>query len=117
MKKFLALYIGTASPEEKATTVISEDIQKEGMAAWGNWMARHAAAIVDAGSPLGKTMKASPEGVSSTRNNVAGYVIVQADSHDAAAKMFEGHPHFTIFPGHSVEIVECLAMPGAEPAE
>ena len=28
-----------------------------------------------------------------------------------AAKMFEGHPHFTIFPGDSVEIMECLPLP------
>jgi hypothetical protein len=24
----------------------------------------------------------------------------------------EWHPHFTIFPGDSVEIMECLPMPG-----
>ena len=47
-----------------------------------------------------------------TRNNLAGYVIVQAPSHEAAAKMFENHPHFMIFPGDSVEIMECLPIPG-----
>jgi hypothetical protein len=26
--------------------------------------------------------------------------------------MFENHPHFTIFPGDSVEIMECLPIPG-----
>jgi hypothetical protein len=39
-------------------------------------------------------------------------VIVQAESHEAAAKLFENHPHFTIFPGDSVEIMECLRLPG-----
>ena len=38
---------------------------------------------------------------------MSGYVVVQAESHEAAAKMFENHPHFTIFPGDSVEIMEC----------
>jgi len=38
---------------------------------------------------------------------------VQADSQVAAAKLFENHPHFTIFPGDSVEVMECLQIPGA----
>ena len=32
---------------------------------------------------------------------------------EAAVKLFEGHPHFTIFPGDSVEVMECLPIPGA----
>jgi len=31
---------------------------------------------------------------------------------DAAARLFVNHPHFTILPGDSVEIMECLPMPG-----
>ena len=72
----------------------------------------HAAAILDMGSPLGKTKRASREGIADTRNNMAGYVLVQAESHEAAAKLFEKHPHFTVFPGDSVEIMECLPLPG-----
>jgi hypothetical protein len=113
MKTFLALYMGTASPAERAATVIGEETQAAGMAAWGSWMAQHAAAIVDGGGPLGKTKKASSDGVSDTSNAVVGYVIVQAESHEAAARMFEGHPHFAIFPGDSVEIMERLPIPGA----
>jgi hypothetical protein len=41
------------------------------------------------------------------------YTVVRADSHEAAAKLFENHPHFTIFPGESVEIMPVLPMPGA----
>ena len=50
--------------------------------------------------------------VSDARNNLAAYTIVQAESHEAAAKIFENHPHFAIFPGDSVEIMECLPLPG-----
>ena len=32
--------------------------------------------------------------------------------HEQAAKMFEHHPQFTIFPGDSVEIMELLPIPG-----
>ena len=59
------------------------------MTAWGQWMERHAADIVEVGSPLGKTKKVSAGGVSDIRNNLTGYVIVEAKSHEAAARMFE----------------------------
>ena len=42
---------------------------------------------------------------------MTAYVIVQAESHDAAARLFENHPHFTIFPGDSLEIMACLPLP------
>jgi hypothetical protein len=44
-------------------------------------------------------------------NKITGHVIIQAESHEAAAAMFQGHPHFSIFPDDSVEIVECLDLP------
>jgi hypothetical protein len=112
VKKFLALYIGTASEAEKAANPIGADVQAAGMQAWGEWMGRNAAHILDGGSPLGPTKKASRLGIADTRNALTGYVIVEAESHEAAARLFENHPHFTIFPGDSVEIVECLAIPG-----
>ena len=42
---------------------------------------------------------------------MAAFSIVQAESHEAAAKLFLNHPHFTIFPGDGVEIMECLPIP------
>jgi hypothetical protein len=86
--------------------------EQEGMKAWGEWAQAHAGAIVDRGSPLGKTKAASPDGLTDIRNAMAAYTIIRAESHEAAAKLFENHPHFTIFPGDSVEIMECLPMPG-----
>jgi hypothetical protein len=82
------------------------------MAAWQGWMQQHAAQIVEAGGPLGATKKASKGGISDTRNAVAGYVVVEAPSHEAAVKLFAGHPHFAIFPGDSVEVMEVLPIPG-----
>jgi hypothetical protein len=74
-------------------------------------METHKASIVATGGPLGKTKRTSPGGVADTRNALTGYVVVQAESHDDAARMFEKHPHFAIFPGDSVEIMECLPIP------
>ena len=116
MKRFLAIYIGTeAALERSQWKSLGEGERKAreaaGFQAWIDWGTAHAAAIVDQGSPLGKTKRASPEGVEDIKNVMAGYVIVQAESHEAAAKLFEEHPHFTIFPGDSVEIMECLPIP------
>jgi len=35
-----------------------------------------------------------------------------AAASEAAAKMFQNHPHSSIFPGDGVEIMEELAIPG-----
>jgi len=115
MKKFVAIYIGTASAIEKWKAMDEakrKEREQSGMKAWGDWMTANKAAVVDQGGPLGKTKRTSAQGVSDIKNSMTGYVIVQAESHEAAARMFEKHPHFTIFPGDSVEIMECLPIPG-----
>jgi len=68
------------------------------MAAWGAWMGKHKDVIVEHGGPLGKTKKISPNGVEDISNDMGGFCVVRAASHEAAAKLFENHPHFSIFP-------------------
>ncbi|MBI4080048.1 hypothetical protein HY414_02400 [Candidatus Kaiserbacteria bacterium] len=116
MKKFLAIYLGTVHDDamkkwKEMPEAERKEIEKKGMEAWMKWGTDNAASIVDNGAPLGKTKKADKRGVADTRNAMSGYTIVQAETHEEAAKMFENHPHFTIFPGESVEIMECLPMP------
>lgn len=114
MANFLALFMGSEDANARAAAhPLTPDRIGQGMAAWTQWMADHAGVVVDTGGPLGKTKKASPQGIADARNYVAGYVVVQADSHEAAAKLFEGHPHFSIFPGDSVEIMPVLPIPTA----
>lgn len=117
MKNYLAVYLGNeASRKASGWDALSEDDrnkrEREGMQAWGKWVQDHKDAILDTGAPLGKTLRASRGGIDSVRNNLTGYTVVRAQSQEAAAKMFEGHPHFTIFPGDSIEIMECLPIPG-----
>jgi len=76
----------------------------------GEWALEHANAIVDQGTPIGKTKRVDRKGVSTIKNAISGYVIVEAESHEAAAKVFQNHPHFTIFPGDAVEVIECLDL-------
>lgn len=66
LKRFMATYIGTATAAAKAAWSKPEpteraELEAKGMAAWGDWMARNAYKIADAGAPLGKTKGASVE--------------------------------------------------------
>lgn len=113
MKKFLAIYVGSANHEERDAFQEDADRVQAGMAAWGKWMNDHANTITETGGPLGKTKRVDGSGISDTANNMTGYVIVEAATHEEAAEMFENHPHFAIFPGEAVEIMERLPIPGA----
>lgn len=117
MKKFLAVYLGNAASREKSgwdsfPEAKRREREQAGIAAWGKWLETNRAAIVDTGSPIGKTKRTDAKGVADTKNDITAFAVVQAESHEAAAKLFENHPHFSIFPGDSVEIMECLPIPG-----
>lgn len=116
MKKYLAVFLGSGTTETaKQWGTMSPTEQKEkeklGMKTWEDWAISHNSSIVEYGSPLGKTKRISPSGIADVRNELTAWVIMQADSHEAAAKMFMNHPHFSIFPGDAVEVMECLPMP------
>lgn len=85
--------------------------QAAGVKAWHEWVERNKASIIEIGAPLKRTKSVSPAGVADVRNNMTAFTVVQAESHEAAAKIFENHPHFTVFPGEAVEIMECLPIP------
>lgn len=117
MKTYLAVFTGKQestmqsgwrdlSPEKRRAR------EEKGMAAWGAWMAENAGALVYNGGPLGKTKRVSKSGTEDISNAMAGLVVLKADSHEAAAKKFQDHPHFAIFPGEAVEIMEVLPIPG-----
>lgn len=114
MKNFLAMYLGAPKSMQGWESLSEDERQQriqEGMAAWGGWMEKHSDILVAEGGPLGKTKRIDPNGITDVRNEMTGYVIVKAETHDEAAKLFEGHPHFSIFPGDSVEVMECMPIP------
>jgi len=115
---YLAVFLGSkTSPRMKAWMALPEAERRareqEGMAAWKAWVEKHQAAVSAMGGPLGKTKKVSAGGIEDVTNEMGAFMVVRADSHEAAAKMFENHPHFSIFPGEAVEIMPVLPMPGA----
>jgi len=114
---FLAVFLGSkTSPQMTAWNALPEPERKakgqQGMTAWKAWVEKHQGTIVAMGGPLGKTKKVNAKGVSDISNQMGAFMVVRAASHEAAAKMFENHPHFTIFPGEGVEVMPVLPIPG-----
>ena len=84
---------------------------KEGIAAWKAWIEKHRPSIVEMGGPLGKTKKIAGNGIEDVSNDLSAFMVVRAASQEEAARLFEHHPHFTIFPGQSVEVMPVLPIP------
>lgn len=115
---YLAVFLGSkTSPRRAAWDALPEAErrakEREGIAAWMAWVQKHQAAIVTMGGPLGKTRRVAAGGIQEVSNAMAAFTVVRADSHQAAAKLFEQHPHFAIFPGDAVEVMPVLPVPGA----
>jgi hypothetical protein len=111
MKKFFVLYKAPIEEFQKAMTSWTPEERKESMAEWMKWMTDHKADLVDGGAPVGKTKQVRKDGVTDIKNDIGGYSIVQAESHDAATKIFADSPHLTRFNG-SIEVMEIMEMPG-----
>ena len=114
---YLAVFLGSrTSPKMAAWMALPDDERRareqQGMAAWHAWVQKHQADVVALGGPLGKTKTVDSSGIADISNEMSGFSVVRAGSHEAAAKMFENHPHFAIFPGDRVEIMPVLPIPG-----
>ena len=112
MKKFMALYMASGPQFEKMMKDSTQEQRKKGMEAWMKWMNANEASIVEGGAPLGKTKRVDSKGASNAKNEIGGYSVVQAESHDAATKIFgKDHPHLQM-PGAWIEIMEIMPLPG-----
>ena len=113
---YLAVFLGSkTSARMKAWMALPEAERRakeqEGMAAWKAWVEKHHAAVASMGGPLGKTKKVSASGIEDISNEMGAFMVVRAESQEAAARLFEKHPHFTIFPGEAVEVMPVLPIP------
>ena len=114
---FLAVYLGSKNGARmdawnKLPEAERKAKEQQGMQAWGAWVEKHHDVIVEMGGPLGKTKKVDAGGTADITNHLTGFTVVRAPSPEAAAKLFENHPHFAIFPGEAVEIMPVLPIPG-----
>jgi hypothetical protein len=77
-------------------------------AEWQKWMLDHAKTVT-ATEACGKTKRVTSSGISDTRNDICLYSFIEAESQEAAAKVFEKHPHLQI-PQASIEVMAVRAM-------
>jgi hypothetical protein len=113
---YLAVFVGSkTSAKMTAWNALSETErkakEKAGIAAWKAWVEKHHSSLVEMGGPLGKTKRVAQGGITDISNELTAFTVVRAESHEAAARMFENHPHFAIFPGEAVEIMPVLPIP------
>jgi hypothetical protein len=104
MTKFLVLYRSTTTAAEQMAQGTPEQAQAS-MDAWMSWANKAGDAVVDLGAPLGLVQAGGDVG-----DPIGGYSILQAESADALAAALDGHPHTEW--GGTIEVLECLSMPG-----
>lgn len=92
----------------------SEDERKEAetkmKGEWDTWLAKHTDSVLNTIS-LGKTKRVSATGAQDVKNGMMLSSYVQAESLDAAEKIFINHPHLQI-PGATIEIMEASPLTG-----
>lgn len=110
---YLAVFTSDKTgPRWRAWYAMSEEERRatdeKGLAALAAWDEAHRDVIVHPGGPLGPTKRTTADGVTDVVNLLTVFVVVRAPSHEAAARLFENHPHFTIFPCDGVEVMPLL---------
>jgi len=110
MKKFLVLYRMDIAEMQKLMASTGEEERKKSMGKWEAWMKKNMASMADHGGPVGKTKRAAASGITDIRNDIGGYSIVQAESHEAGEALFADSPHLTM-PGATAEVMEIMPMP------
>jgi hypothetical protein len=110
-QKFLVLYLVPASviaDWQKTDAEKRAPAEQKMQAEWRQWMTDHAAMIVSSEAG-GKTKRVTPSGVADFKNDIMLCSYMEADSHEAAAKAFENHPHLQI-PQASIEVMAVRPM-------
>jgi hypothetical protein len=115
MNKYLVLYhsegaLSGVSVREMFAKSSPEQI-KAGMGAWMAWRQKHASAITDLGAPLDQSTTVVGGSTTPGKTTITGFSLLQAASMDDAVAAMKDHPHF-YGPGASVQILECVPMPG-----
>ncbi len=113
MKKFFALFcipIAVIEGWEKETDSTKMEADEEKMMKeWMDWMNLHKESFVDQGQPLGSTKRVTNGKIADVRNDLTWYGIIQAESHEAAAKLFSDNPHLQM-PQAYIEVMEISDM-------
>ncbi|MDE2213151.1 MAG: hypothetical protein KGJ34_01270 [Patescibacteria group bacterium] len=113
MKKYFVVYrVPTASMDNwmKTTDPKTRKEQMDKlMSDMAQWTKKHSASLTEQGAPLGKTKSVTSNGITDTRNDLNYYTIVEASSHEEAAKLFADNPHLQI-PTSSIDVMDIPHM-------
>lgn len=113
MQKFIVLYCMPVAGLEEWMKIPEEDRKAQEAdlkAKWDNWTAANNDMMVGTTAAVGKTKRVTPEGVADAKNDAMLYAIVNGESHEEVAKLFEGHPHLEI-PGAWIDISTVNELP------
>jgi hypothetical protein len=115
VSKFLVLYQSEAALAGMTVSEMFANSTPEqmaaGMAAWQAWYTRAGGAVLDLGAPLDHSMTVAGGSASPGKTAITGYSLLEAASMEEAVSIMKEHPHFHM-PGSSVQILECMPMPG-----
>jgi len=103
LSNYIIAYHGGRKPE-------SPEEGAKHMAKWKAWVGGLGDAVVNPGTPLGKSKIVSSSGVSDDGgpNAMSGFSIVKADNMDAALEMAKGCPFLEL--GGTLEVAEVMEM-------
>jgi hypothetical protein len=107
MAKFIYLYRGPAT----SMSDLTPEQGAERMAAFGAWMEKAGAALVDVGCPFGTSASVRDDGTKGAAGDLTGYTIVEADDLAAAKALTDGLPFLSGSDGKcAAEIFELLPI-------
>ena len=109
MKKYVAVYMAPHEALDQLMKTTTPEQSKQMMDSWNAWIETHKASFIDVGSPLGKNMRVSKDGISPARNDINGYSVVQAESLEEAAKIFQDNPQLQMS-GSYIDVLEWVEM-------
>lgn len=91
------------------TKAQQDETATRGVAAVKAWEQSHTADILYTGGPLGPTKRIDAAGsVEDIVNLSTVFMVVKAASHEAAVRLFDDHPHMSIFVCDGVEVMPVL---------
>ena len=94
----------------KTDPVVRQEVEAKMKADWGIWTGEHKELLTGMTAGVGKTKRVSSAGIEDVKNAIMLSSVVEAESHEAAAAVFENHPHFAI-PEAWIEVMPINPLP------
>lgn len=117
MKTFLAIFTCAENSKNhhewmKLDKESQKNLFQKGMAIQSQWLEKYKDQIVFDGGTLGENTKlVDKSGTHDIPSKMGHFYVVKANSLEEAANIFKDHPHFSIFPGDGIEILERTSTP------